>query len=569
MAKRGGTPVVSSQSRRAANPKSLRDQRLWLAAAVLVLAVAAIYGQTYGHKFTSFDDDVYIINNPEVTGGLSWKGFVWAFGYHAANWHPLTWLSHMLDAQIFGLWAGGHHLVSAAIHATNAVLLLLVLRGMTGSFWPSAAVAAIFAVHPLRVESVAWAAERKDVLAGFFWLLATGAYVRYARRPTALRALAVAVFFALGLVSKPMLVTLPFTLLLLDAWPLDRARARAGRSAAAAWGHLTLEKAPLFLMSLLSSLVTYKGQSTGVIKTVEADLPSRLANSAVSYVAYLGSLAWPKDLALLYPFPTGGIPWAATAAALIALAIISATVVLARRRAPYLLTGWLWYAGTLLPVIGIVHVGGQARADRYTYLPMIGATMALAWLAADWWPRPVAARRSLAALFAACLAAFGAAAAVQTSHWKDDLSLYTHATRVTTGNFLLLNNLGSALLEAGRFTEAAAVYEETIRINPEHCNAHYNLGRALLKEGRTLESILSSERALRCYIKGGHRLDWIADTLGNLALAELQVGRTASAERHLLEFLKISPGNRWALSMLNSVRSRQTGGAGAPRAHGR
>ena len=425
--------------------------------------------------------------------------------------------------------------------------------------------AAIFAVHPLRVESVAWAAERKDVLAGLFWLLATGAYVRYARRPTPPRALAVAALFALGLASKPMLVTLPFTLLLLDGWPLGRARARPGQSAAAAWGRLALEKIPLFLMSLASSLVTYRGQSTGVIKSVEADLPTRLANAAVSYTAYLGSFAWPKDLALLYPFPGGGIPWAATAAAMTALAVVSTAVFRARRRAPYLATGWLWYLGTLLPVIGIVHVGGQARADRYTYLPLLGVTLALSWLAAAWWPRRRAIRRALTALFAAGLTAFGAAAAFQAAHWKDNLSLYTHATRVTTGNFILLNNLGTALVEAGRFAEASAVFEETIRVNPEHCNAHYNLGRALLNAGRVLESLPPSEHALNCYIKVGHREDYIADTLANLGLANARLGRNAAAERYLLEILRIRPGDRAATSLLASVRVRQAGvSAGAP-----
>ena len=254
-----GSTSASARRRGAAGSALEPDRRLWPAAAVLVLTVAAIYGRTAGHAFTSYDDDVYILNNPEVTGGLSWKGFIWAFGYHAANWHPLTWLSHMVDVQLFGLWAGGHHLMSAAMHAANAVLVLVLLRALTGSFWRSAAVAAIFAVHPLRVESVAWAAERKDVLSGLFWLLTTGAYLRYARRPVPLRALAVVVLFALGLAAKPMLVTLPFTLLLLDGWPLGRADARSGRGAATAWGRLVLEKLPLFLMSLLSSLATYRG----------------------------------------------------------------------------------------------------------------------------------------------------------------------------------------------------------------------------------------------------------------------------------------------------------------------
>jgi tetratricopeptide (TPR) repeat protein len=546
----------------------MRDRRLWLAAAALILAVAAIYGQTARHAFTSFDDDVYILNNPAVTGGLSWKGLAWAFGYHAANWHPLTWLSHMLDAQIFGLWAGGHHLVSAAIHAANAVLVLVLLRGMTGSFWPSAAVAAAFAVHPLRVESVAWAAERKDVLSGLFWLLATGAYVRYARRPTPPRALAVAALFALGLASKPMLVTLPFTLLLLDGWPLGRARARPGRDASSVWGPLLLEKSPLFLMSLLSSLVTYRGQSTGVIKSVEADLPDRLANAAVSYLAYVGSFLWPKELALLYPFPSGGIPLGATAAALAALAVLSAAAFRARRRAPYLATGWLWYLGTLVPVIGFVHVGGQARADRYTYLPLLGVTVAVAWLAADRWPRRRAARGVLAALAMAWIAALGLAAASQAAHWRNNLSLYTHATGVTRGNFILLNNFGTALITAGRFAEAAKVFEETIRVNPEHCNAHYNLGWALLNAGRALQSLPPSERALSCYIKVGHREDYIADTLYNLALANARLRRDEAAERYARDFLKLRPGDRGGTAVLATVQGRRAksfGEASTPR----
>jgi hypothetical protein len=371
----------------------------------------------------------------------------------------------------------------------------------------------------------------------------------------------VVALFALGLASKPMLVTLPFALLLLDAWPLGRSRV-SPVGGFAAWRPLLLEKTPLFLMSLVSSLVTYHGQHTGVIKTVETDLPTRLANVTVSYMAYLGSFFWPKDLALLYPFPTGGIHWAATAGALAALVAISAVIYRSRRRAPFVAAGWLWYLGTLLPVIGIVHVGGQARADRYTYLPSLGVTLALVWLIADWWPRRRSVRRALAALAVACLAAFGASAAFQTAHWRNDLSLYTHATRVTTGNFLLLNNLGTALLEAGRWAEASAVFQETIRVNPEHCNAYYNLGRALLNAGRTLESLPPSERALDCYLKGGHRADWISDTLGNLALANDKIGRYAAAERYLIEYLRFKPGDRWGNWWLASVRAKKASAPG-------
>jgi tetratricopeptide (TPR) repeat protein len=362
-----------------------------------------------------------------------------------------------------------------------------------------------------------------------------------------------------------MLVTLPFTLLLLDGWPLGRTGPRKGCGATARWGRLVLEKTPLFLMSLLSSLITYRGQSTGVIKTVEADLPVRLANAVVSYVAYLGAFVWPKDLALLYPFPSGGIRWTPTLGALAVLALVSAAVFFARRRAPYLATGWLWYLGTLLPVIGIVHVGGQARADRYTYLPLLGVTLALAWLAADRWPRRVAARRWLAAIAAAGLAALAAVATTQTALWKSDISLYTRATQVTTGNFLLLNNLGTALQQAGRFAEAADILVEALKANPEHCNAYYNLGSALMDLGKNLESLPPSERALDCYMKGGHRVDYITDTLANLGLANARLGMNAAAEGYLRELLRINPTHAQAASQLNIVLARQARGArGAP-----
>jgi tetratricopeptide (TPR) repeat protein len=525
--------------------------------------LAAIYGQTYSHAFTSFDDDVYILANPAVNGGLSWKNVSWAFGYHAYNWHPLTWLSHMLDVQLFGLWAGGHHLMSVSIHALNAVLVLFLFRGLTGNFWRSAAVAAIFAVHPLRVESVAWAAERKDLLSGLFWFLTTGAYLRYTRRPAPLRALAVVVLFALGLASKPMLVTLPFTLLLLDCWPLGRTHSPNGQGTAATWKGLVLEKVPLFVLSLLSSIITYRGQSTGFIKTVEADLPARLANAAISYTAYIGTFVWPTNLAPLYPFPRDGIPLGQVAAALASLALVSAVVFRARRRAPYLATGWLWYLGTLLPVIGIVQVGGQARADRYTYLPLLGVTLSLLWLAADWWLRRSAVRRVLAALIVAYIVAFAAAAAYQVAHWKDDMSLYTYATRVTENNFLLLNNLGTTMLDAGRFAEAEAALEEAIRANPEHCNAHYNLGKALMTQGKDLKSLLPSQRALNCYRAGGHPQAHIAYTLGNLAFANSRLSMNAAAEGNLRELLRIDPGNSQAASLLNLVLARQVRGMGS------
>ena len=343
----------------------------------LILAVFAVFYQTARHDFV-YDDEDYILHNRHVTGGLTSEGIAWAItAYHASNWHPLTWLSHMLDCQLYDLKPRGHHLTNVLLHAATAMLLFLALRRMTGVLWPSAWVAAVFAIHPLRVESVAWVAERKDVLSGLFFMLTLWFYARYAEHPKSWgRYLLVVASFATGLTAKPMLVTLPFVLLLLDYWPLGR----FGRVS----GGVVAEKIPLFALAVASCLVTIAAQQNAINSFEHLPLSRRLANAAVAYVAYIGKMFYPADLAVLYPLPEGPPPvWEVVVAATVLLSITMA-VFAVRRKYPYLLFGWLWFLGTLVPVIGLMQVGIQAMADRYTYLTQIGLYIALAWGVCTW-----------------------------------------------------------------------------------------------------------------------------------------------------------------------------------------
>ncbi len=549
-------PAQLSPGALPASPRPRLDRRLLPLALILVLAVVAVYGQTFRHEFISYDDDTYILKNPEVTGGLTWKGLRWAFGYHAGNWHPLTWLSHMVDSQIFGLWAGGHHLVSAGFHAANAILLMVVLSALTGAPWRSVAVAALFALHPLRVESVVWAAERKDVLSALFWLLALGAYLRHVRRPGTRRYLLPLGLFAAGLAAKPMLVTLPFVLLLLDWWPLGRATLPKGQSSPPPWAGfqnwrpLIVEKAPFFALSLLSSLVTLRGQTVNVIPFVTPDLATRLANATTSYLRYLGSFFWPVKLAFLYPYPRAGIPVAVAAAAAAGVALVSVAVFYFGRRRPCLPFGWLWYLGTLVPVIGLVQVGGQARSDRYTYLTMIGIAVALIWLAGDLWPRRRVARLALVTSFAVVLASLAGLSALYTRVWQDSLTLFEYTAGVTRENYIVLNNLGSMLLESGRYERAVAVLQENESINPAHCNSAYNLGLAFIRISRYQEALAPLTRALACYEREGRVGVYVADTHYNQGVALAGLGRYPEAEvqfRRCLEIAPDYPGGRIAL----------------------
>ncbi len=488
----------------------------------LVLLVVFVYGRTVIHPFVDLDDGEYVYENSVVQGGLSWRGIAWAFTTtHAANWHPLTWLSHMADVEMFGLNAGGHHLTSGLIHALNAVLLLLVLRDMTGAVWRSGLVAALFAVHPLHVESVAWVAERKDVLSTFFWLLALMAYARYVRTPGVGRSLGVATALALGLLCKPMLMSLPFVLLLLDYWPLGRL-ARGAQVP-----RLVREKLPLFALAALSGVVTYLAQSSKSATASFEDFPfaERASNAVVSSVVYLTKTIWPASLAVYYPHPSTvheAVPaWQVIAAAAVLGALSWLALSQARRR-PYLAVGWLWYLVSLVPVIGLVQVGSQALADRYTYVPLVGIFVAGAWGAPDAWQGWRYRRHVLATLGAIVILALSVAAWIQVGYWSDGVTLYTHAIAVTRKNWLAWNNLGMQHLNSGRFPGALACFMEAARIKPDYADAWYNAGVALGRLQQYPRAIAAYQEALRLDPEN-------ADGWANLALAYQATGRSAQA----------------------------------------
>jgi len=491
--------------------------------------VFATYAGVGGHAYLNLDDDVYVTRNPWVRNGLTWESARWAFTtVHEAYWIPLTWLSLMLDCSLFGMQAGAHLLENVALHALDSVLLFVLLSTLTGSTWRSAWVAALFALHPAHVESVAWVSQRKDVLSAFFWMLTTLAYVRYARRPSAGRYLPVALAFALGLLAKPMLVTLPVTLLLLDWWPL----ARRDRGVAA----LVLEKIPLFILSAAASAVTLftQGSAGAVPALASIDLGARVANALTNYALYLGTIVWPWPLAVFYPLAPPDPTFAAASALLLVVASVVALVT--ARRAPYLVVGWLWFVVTLLPVIGLVQVGGQQIADRYTYLPSIGIFVMAAWGAADL----VAARRAAVAALAAAGAATVAAAALlswhQVAYWRDSVTLFTRAIAVTERNFLAHNNLGEALVAAGRADEAAAHYLESARIHPGYAPARNNVGLVLARQGRYAEAEQEFRAALA-------RSPSSALIESNLATTRARLGDYADAVAHYERSLALDPTN--------------------------
>ena len=458
----------------------------------LVVFTSAVYWQVGGHEFIDFDDNAYVYQNPHVREGITGSNIVWAFtSVDAANWHPITWLSHMADAQIFGMNPRGHHLTSAVIHVVSTVLLFLLLLRLSGSLGKSWFVAALFALHPLHVESVAWVAERKDVLSAFFWFLTLYCYAAYvARRGPKLYLLTLACF-VMGLMAKPMLVTLPVVLLLLDYWPLNRygrPESETGRplwpGAASALAPLLKEKIPFFACSLLSAAVTvYAQHEGGALRSVELmPLGYRVGNAAIAYLRYLVKTLWPRDLAVMYPLPLTIPPWQIIGA-LLFLLLVSTAAVLARRRHPYLAVGWFWYLVTLVPVIGLVQVGDQAMADRYTYIPLVGLFILAAWgvpaLAKD-----LPYRRGILTLAAAmAITASAAATWRQLGYWQDNVSLFRHALQVTSGNFLAHNRLGTALGRKGDVDAAYREFQEALAIEPNCYETHNNLGFSLAVKG--------------------------------------------------------------------------------------
>jgi protein O-mannosyl-transferase len=467
--------------------------RLALPALLLVAVTCAAYAPVRRAQFVNYDDYHYVVENLHVAPGLSGESVAWAFtAFAAGNWHPITWISHQLDCQLYGLRPAGHHITNVALHAANAVLVLAVLFAMTGAIWRSALVAALFAVHPLNVESVAWVSERKNVLSTFFWLLTLGAYARYARRPSVARYALVALLLALGLMSKPMVVTLPCVLLLLDWWPLGRwspERPDAGRQA---WV-LLREKLPLFVLVAAACLLTMAAQTGAGATAMLRHLPwgARLSNAAVAYAAYLGDMVWPAGLSPFYPHPRGVQPLPLLVALLV-LGALSALAFRFRRHAA-VPVGWLWYLGTLVPVIGLVQVGGQARADRYAYVPLLGVFIALAWgLGALGRP----AGRVLAGAGGLAVLALAAVTWRQATLWQNSTALFDHANRVTADNYVAYNTLGLVYHSQKRWEEAVRHFDRALQILPDLGDTWAHRGLSLAKQGQLDDAVQSLQRAV-------------------------------------------------------------------------
>jgi tetratricopeptide (TPR) repeat protein len=503
-----------------------------LVALLLALITLVVYLPVGTHTFVNYDDDDYVTENSFVKNGLTWPGIRWAFTtFHASNWHPLTWLSHMADCELLGPNVGAQHFVNVLFHAANAVLLFVLLRRLKDSLWPAAFIAALFAWHPLHVESVAWISERKDVLSTLFALLALLSYTLYVKENCRRSFWFALVFFALGLMSKPMLVTLPFVLLLLDWWPLQRI---SGVQIPAA-RRLVLEKWPFFLLTAISCAVTFVAQRRGeaVVSLQNVSLPYRLENVPVAYAGYLRKIFWPADLAVIYPMP-GTISAPAVAASVAVLLLISAAAWLWRRRAPYLPVGWLWFLGMLVPVIGLVQVGGAALADRYTYFSATGIFLAVTFGACDLAGRFQLPKMILPATAAVILATCLALTENQLRFWRDGETLFRHAVAVTQDNDIALVNLGVALDVQGRFDEALVQYHEAARLMPGRYQIHNNLGNILDHLGRTPEAL--AEYRVAVQLKPGNAA--LHNSTGEM-LAKL--GRPEEAAGEFSEAARLDP----------------------------
>ena len=542
---------------------------------LLGLGTIALYASALAFNFVSFEDQLYVLNNPHVNQGITAGGLGWAFqaGY-AGNWHPLTWLSHMLDCQFFGLRPGGHHATSVLLHAVNAVLLFLVLRRMTKAFWRSAAVAALFAWHPLHVEAVAWVADRKDVLSAFFFILVLWAWVRYVearkgastpgegagKRCSTCFYMAALAFFALGLMSKPMVVTLPCVLLLLDWWPLGRlsvgpaaAGAEAPPPVARQVLRLVMEKIPFFVLSIGSSIVTVMAGRQEAAMSMVSRLPLkvRLVTAALACFRYLAKTFWPTDLGATYPYFVVHSRWETVIVALV-LGGITILAICWRKTRPYWLFGWLWFLGMLVPVIGLVQVGGQGWADRYVYLPSIGFFVIVVWSAAEWAARHPAVKLLVPVLGAALVAATSA----ELRHWKDTRALFGRAMEVTADNYLAMTLVGSVDVEEGKPDDAIALCRQAVSCKPIFPEAHFFLGRALEAKGRTEEARAEYETALRLRPDFG-----AAHVMAGLLLAQEKEFERAIV--HYQAALKSNPGSAaaqsdWGMALVNQGRWKES-----------
>ena len=542
-----------------------------LIAVGIILSTLVVYAQLRDYSFVNFDDDVHVYENPHVNSGLSWENVKWAFGIHGpSQWHPLSWLSHQLDVELFGLRPAGHHLTNLAVHIASAVLLFLTLIYITGERWPSAFVAAIFALHPLNVESVAWISERRNVLSLFFGILTVLVYSWYTRTGRWRHYALVVIVFALGLMAKPQLVTLPFVLLLLDYWPLGRTarcRSEAGvsvslrpsRCDSRRWGFLVLEKLPLLSLSIVSCLLTiWCQQSAGVVaSTATLPIVIRLMNMLSVYGLYVRQVLWPFDLAVFYPHP--GLVYQQPVTVLsipsvvggLILMLVTVWAVVARRKYPFLAVGWFWYLGTLVPMIGLVQVGAQRMADRYMYLPLIGILIALTWLMRAVVPARLQRRHILWYLAIPAVAGCLVISCKQTSYWQDSVTLFRHAIAVTERNSWAHNNLGLALHRRGKSIEAMEHFKEALNIDPDYALARYNLGVVWQDLGRSDRAIAEFQEALRlhpAYVNAHLRL--------GAALAD--INRLDDAVDHFEQAVRLSPKNSRAHLNLGIALARQS-----------
>jgi tetratricopeptide (TPR) repeat protein len=512
-------------------------------AIALVALTAVVFAPIRTYGFVPWDDPFYVTRNPNVLAGLTARGVLWAFTTGAEfYWHPLTWLTHMVDVEIYGMDAGGHHVMNLVLHVMSTLLLFATLRQVTGRLGESAFVAGLFAVHPLHVESVAWVAERKDVLSGFFWMLTLWTYVSYVRAPGLRRYLLVVLCFLLGLMAKPMTVTLPFVLLLLDVWPLRRISfGSAGPDGRldAQWSvaiRLVREKLPLIALGVVCSAVTFLNQlHAGSVRALgDFPLGVRLANAVLSYSTYIANMVWPVGLAAFYPYPRTLPDRLVIVAALLALVAVSVVVTSAVRRRPYLAVGWFWYLGTLLPVIGLVQVGDQARADRFTYIPLIGLFVMVAWGIPDLLARSHRARVALAAAAGVVLLGSAAAARTQVSYWKDGFTLCERAIAVTTGNQRAYASLGQLLESQGRTGEAIANYREASRFMIDASGLHTRIGTLLMQQGKAADAASEFSAALKSQPNN-------AVAHHNLALALDAQGKASEALEHHTAAVRCDP----------------------------
>ena len=535
----GRSPAIGDTSKRVSR---------WICAALFVLAVLP-YLQTLDYEFVNFDDGAYVSENPLVHQGLTWSNVVWAWTtMSAGNWHPLTWLSHMLDCQLFGVRPGWHHLVNALLHGANTALLFVVLRAMTGAVWRSALVAALFAMHPLHVESVAWISERKDLLSTFFGLVAMWAYVRYAGKPSLGRYGWVVCFFGLSLLSKPMLVTLPFVLLLLDVWPLKRfwiERHPPPRNPK--FWRLFVEKLPLLAMSASSSIVTFKAQhAAGAVAPIDIlPLSRRLANAIVAYVGYLSKTFWPVDLAVFYPRPDHLGVTAVVLAILLILGITIGVGVFGRSR-PWLAIGWIWFLGTLVPVIGLVQVGDQAMADRYAYVPLIGVFIIVAWSLPVTTFASTNGRQFAGMVVVLPLIALAVVTLRQVQVWKNTETLFGHTLEVTEGNFLAHNLVASALGQKGDLAGAREHVEKALQLKSNYAGAHYNLGMIMLHQ----RDFANAEEQFKLALQTLPLDPMLWNALG---VSQVSLGQTEQAISNYEHALELNPNFPDALMDLGSA----------------